>query len=77
MKKLSDMQKECEGWLDLKRVGKNDKIELFKAIRYGYLNNESLLKMNSNPIFELAKNFIIEGLSVLLDPQYASKHKNI
>ena len=36
-------------------------------IRYSYLKHDDLFSMSMNPIFELAKNFIVEGLSVRLD----------
>lgn len=48
-KKLQLVQKECEGKLKMKRLSKDEKTELFKSIRYGYLHHEELLKMNSNP----------------------------
>ena len=53
-------------------------MELFKSIRFGFLTSEDLLKMNSNPIYDLAKSLIVEGLSVKLDPNgAASKNLNI
>lgn len=40
---------------------------MFKTIRYSYLKHEELLELTLNPVFDLAKNFIVEGLSVRLD----------
>ena len=64
--------------LAVKRLSKAQKTELFKkAIRYSYLKHEHLLAMTMNPVFELAKNFIVEGLSVRLDPYETATRKEL
>jgi hypothetical protein len=55
--------------LAVKRLTKAQKTDLFKAIRYNFLHHEQLLQMTMNPMFELAKNFIVEGLTYKLDAQ--------
>jgi hypothetical protein len=54
--------------LVLKRLPKGQRVELFKTIRWGFLKHKELLLMRQNEIFENAKNLIVEGLSVRLDP---------
>lgn len=71
------MQADADVRLKLKRLSKVEKTELFKTIRFGFLHHEDLLRMTSNPVFELAKNFIVEGLSVRLDTYENSKKKNL
>ena len=54
--------------MKLNRLSKAEKIELFKTIRYSFMKHEDLLALTTNTTFELAKQFIIEGLSVRLNP---------
>jgi len=54
--------------LKLKRLTKAQKVELFKTIRFSFMSHEDLLALTVNPTFDLAKAFIIEGLSVRLNP---------
>ena len=44
-------------------------MDLFNTIRYSFMKHEDLLALTANPAFSLAKDFIIEGLSVRLDPK--------
>ena len=66
-KKVDETHSKATDRLKLKRLSKAQKLELFKTIRYSYLNSEGLLHMTMNPTFELAKNFIVEGLAMQLD----------
>ena len=82
LEKLEDLGKEHSRWraeveglheasagrLKLKRLSKAQKIELFKTIRFSFMKHEELLALTMNPTFELAKQYIIEGLSVRLNP---------
>lgn len=68
-KKVEAIHKGALDRLKLKRLTKDQKIELFKSIRYSFLHHEQLLQMTGNPIFELAKNYIVEGLTYKLDSQ--------
>jgi type I site-specific restriction endonuclease len=65
-KKVKSVHKESAERLQLKRLSKAEKKELFKTVRYSFLEHEELLKLTANPVFELAKEFVIEGLSVKL-----------
>jgi hypothetical protein len=47
-------------------LSKAEKKELFKTVRYSFLEHEELLLLTTNPVFELAKEYVIEGLSVKL-----------
>jgi BTB And C-terminal Kelch len=71
-KKVEDVHKQSLDRLAVKRLNKAQRTELFKTIRYSYLHHEQLLQMTMNPMFELAKNFIVEGLTYKID----QKEKN-
>lgn len=43
-----------------------EKISIFKCIRYSYLPQEILLKLSSEIDFMLAKEFVVQGLAVKL-----------
>jgi hypothetical protein len=66
-KKVDDIHHKANDQLVLKRLTKEQKKELFKAIRFSYLHHEELLKLAADPVFELAKDFIVEGLTYKLD----------
>jgi len=61
--------------LVVRRLTKTQKTELFKTIRYGFLKNDELLALAANPVFELAKNFIVEGLAAKLEHDFESLQK--
>jgi hypothetical protein len=46
---------------------------LFRSIRFSYLHHEELLKLAADPEFELAKDFIVEGLTYKLN----EREKNV
>ena len=66
-KKVEVVHKECSERLKLQRLTKEEKKQLFQTIRYSYMTHEELIGLTSNPIFELAKDFIVEGLSAKLN----------
>ena len=68
-KKVDDMHKQSQERLAVKRLTKAQRTDLFKTIRYSFLHHEQLLAMTMNPMFELAKNFIVEGLTYKIDSQ--------
>lgn len=62
--------------MKLSRLSKAQKKELFRTVRYSFLEHEELLSLNSNPNFELAKEYVIEGLSVKLASTLKNAPKN-
>ena len=76
-KKNEEAAKECEQRLTLKRLTKEQKLELFKTVRYSYLKHEELLALAINPVFDAAKNYIVEGLSVRLDSYENASKKDL
>lgn len=72
-KKVEEIHTKASDRLALKRLSKEEKKELFRAIRFSYLHHEELLKLAADPEFELAKDFIVEGLTYKLD----QKDKNV
>ena len=67
-KVINGVHKSSENRLKLKRLSKAEKTELFKTIRFSFMKHEDLLALTMNPTFELAKQCVIEGLSVRLNP---------
>lgn len=76
-KKIEKQHKEVDARLILKRLNKEEKAKLFKEIRWGFLKHQELLQLRQNEIFELAKNLIVEGLSVRLDPHEIAAKEDI
>lgn len=66
--KVEGVHKEASDRLKLQRLSKEQKKGLFKTLRYSYCKHEDLLALTTNKTFELAKDFIVEGLSVRLNP---------
>lgn len=70
---MEEIHTKASDRLALKRLSKEQKKELFRAIRFSYLHHEELLKLAADPVFELAKDFIVEGLTYKLD----QREKNV
>lgn len=66
--KVDAIHKQASDRMKLLRLSKQEKKELFKTIRYSYCKHEDLLDLVQNPVFNLAKDYIVEGLSVRLNP---------
>ena len=60
-----------EAMLKVKPLKDEDKLRIFRAIRWTYMSHEELLKLSMDPDFSLAKSMIMQGLSCKLDPNYA------
>jgi hypothetical protein len=58
----------AEERLKEKRLSKEERRQLYLAIRYSYLRHEELIGTSMNPYFEEAKDFLMEGLSYRLNP---------
>lgn len=76
-KKVQDIHNKALERLTVKRLTKAQKTDLFKTIRFSYLKHEDLLSLTLNPRFDLAKNFIVEGLSVRLEPYENALRKQL
>eukprot|EP00347_Sterkiella_histriomuscorum_P004984 403358342 len=76
-KKVNEVHVKALERLTVKRLTKAQKTDLFKTIRYSYLHHDELLSMTMNPTFDLAKNFIVEGLSVRLDTYESTNKKDL
>jgi hypothetical protein len=51
----------------ISRLSKESKKDLFKTVRFSYIKHEDLILLTQNPALELAKDFIMEGLSFRLN----------
>ena len=71
-KLLTELQAEVNGEikarLNVNRMDGEQKLELFRTIRYSYLPHEKLLELSSDAEFEPARDLIIQALSVRLQP---------
>lgn len=67
-RKIEVVHKDAAARLKLNRLNKEEKKELFHSIRYSFVKHEDLIALTTNKTFELAKDYIVEGLSVRLNP---------
>ena len=59
--------------LIVKKLKKDQKEHLFKAIHYSFLKHEELIETSLNPNFDQAKDYIMQGLSYRLNPYEANQ----
>ena len=50
----------------MRRLTDNDKLELFKQIRYSHLSHQTLIRLSTQSLFTLAKDYVLQGLSARL-----------
>ena len=67
-RKIDVVHKDAAARLKLNRLNKAEKKELFHSIRYSFVKHEDLIALTTNKTFEMAKDYIVEGLSVRLNP---------
>lgn len=46
-----------------------DKREIFKTIRYAFISHAELLKCSRDPLFNEAKEYLVEGLTYKIEPE--------
>lgn len=68
--------KAAEERLREKRLTKDQRRQLYLAIKYNYMKHDDLIRTSMNPNFEEAKDFIMEGLSYRLNPFETTQHKD-
>lgn len=59
-----------------KRLTRDQRRQLFLALKYNYMKHDDLIRTSMNPNFEEAKDFIMEGLSFRLNPFETTQHKD-
>ena len=52
---VAEAHQQAANSLKLKRLTKDQKVELFKTIRFSFMKHEDLLALTTNKTFELAK----------------------
>jgi hypothetical protein len=52
----------------IKGMRPHEKKDLFKYIRYAFLSHPELLRISRDPLFEEAKEYVVEGLTYQIDP---------
>jgi hypothetical protein len=63
---LPEEQVEAQGVLGMKRLTQEEKFELLSCVRFSYLTHNELLQAASNGLVAMAKDLILEGLSLQL-----------
>ena len=66
-KKVDEMHVECNNRLKISRLSKQQKFDLFQTVRFSFMKHEDLISLTANKEFEMAKDFILEGLSYKLN----------
>ena len=66
-KKVDEMHVKAEDRVVVKRLTIEQKKALFGSIRYSYLHHTDLHALATDPVFDLAKEMIIEGLTYKVD----------
>eukprot|EP00826_Nyctotherus_ovalis_P004999 TRINITY_DN1110_c0_g8_i1.p1 TRINITY_DN1110_c0_g8~~TRINITY_DN1110_c0_g8_i1.p1 ORF type:complete len:253 (+),score=62.75 TRINITY_DN1110_c0_g8_i1:155-913(+) len=66
--KIAERMKYCSACHSrIKRLANEEKLELLRCIRYSHLEHKELLTIVNDPTFTLAKDFILQGLSLRLN----------
>jgi len=52
--------------LEITKLSDSEKLQLLQTIKWPYLSHEELLKASTNPVISIAKDLIVEGLSIQL-----------
>jgi len=63
------LRKTASERMRVKGLRPEEKRELFKTIRYAFLTHQELLKCSRDPIFDEAKDFLVEGLTYKIEPE--------
>jgi hypothetical protein len=61
-----DRNEEIESRFALRHISGQQKIEVFKAIRWSFMTHEQLVETSMDRFFEAARPMILEGLSCRL-----------
>ena len=65
-KVISSVHEEAQKRLQVKRLTKEEKKQLFQTVRFPALEHAELLNLATNPTFALANDLVVKGLSVKL-----------
>lgn len=66
---VNQLRKAADERMRIKGLRSTDKRELFKTIRYAFISHAELLKCSRDPIFDEAKEYLVEGLTYKIDPE--------
>ena len=61
-----ERRREATARLALKRLPKREKDELFRCVRFAFLQHDELIVAAGNAVFEQAKDYILQGMSCRL-----------
>lgn len=66
---VEKLRKEADERMRVKGLRSEDKRKLFKTIRFAFLTHQELLKCSRDPLFNEAKEFLVEGLTYQIEPE--------
>lgn len=66
---VEQMRKKSHDRMRVKGLRSEEKKELLKTIRYAFLTHQELLKCSRDPLFNEAKEYIVEGLTHKIEPE--------
>ena len=66
---VNKMRKVASERMRVRGLRPEEKRNLFKTIRYAYLTHQELLKCSRDPLFNEAKEFLVEGLTYKIEPE--------
>ena len=66
---VDQMRKQADDRMRVRGLRPHDKKELFKTIRFAFLTHQELLKCSRDPIFDEAKEYLVEGLTYKIEPE--------
>ena len=66
---VDKLRKEAEERMRVRGLRSSDKRELYKTIRYAFISHAELLKWSRDPLFNEAKEYLVEGLTYKIDPE--------
>lgn len=66
---VEKLRREADERMRVRGLRSEHKRELFKTIRYAFLTHQELLKCSRDPLFNEAKEYVVEGLTFKIEPE--------
>jgi len=66
---VEEMRKNASERMRVRGLRPEEKRELYKTIRFAFLTHQELLQCSRDPLFNEAKDFLVEGLTYQIEPE--------
>jgi hypothetical protein len=73
---VEKMRKAADERMRVRGMRPSDKKELYKTIRFAFLTHQELLKWSRDPLFDEAKEYLVEGLTYKIEPEEVLDKEN-